>query len=67
MGEYSLLSYAGGDGHPGIGEEHVSRAEEDRPLSSALRVAQKAVHWCCAWPGWDLLHTDAGEGRKVGE
>lgn len=64
---FRFLESSGGDSYLGIREEHVSRAEEDRSLSSALWVAQKAVHWGCPRPGWHLLHTHAGKGGEKAE
>lgn len=57
-----FLPSPGGDSHRGIGEEHVSRAEEDGSLPSSLRMAQEAVHRRCPRHGWHLLHAHAGKG-----
>lgn len=61
MVQLCVPAWAGGDGHRGVGEEHVGGAEEDGALPPAVRVAQEAVHRCSTWHGWDLLHADAGE------
>lgn len=60
----SSFHWSGGDGHRGIREEYVCGAKEDGSLPSALWMAQEAVHWCCPWHGWHLLHAYAGKRVK---
>lgn len=63
----SSFHWSGGDGHRGIREEYVCGAKEDGSLPSALWMAQEAVHWCCPWHGWHLLHAYAGKRVKEPE
>ena len=63
-----FLLLSGGDGHCGIGEELLSRAEKVRTLPSALRVAQEAVRRRRPRHGGHLLPAAAGErGRGQAE